>query len=325
MNIMEFPLVSFCIFSYQEEKFIAEAVDGALAQDYPNMEIIISDDCSTDKTINIIKSKTESYNGPHKIIINKNKHNLGIREHVNHILYDVAHGEFLVLAGGDDISRFDRVSRCVELMTQHPTVMSMSVRSQRIDENGTFLPMYSWESLSTGKYSVYTLSDYVNLDFMIFSGDSRVLRRRVIDSFPPLKYPTAEDIFLFVRSFICGDVLYLREPLVQYRQHSQSFMHISRNSKVDRNDQLKFEATCIAQFKEDIEYSLRKGYIKHTDLDMLTYKINQVIHFLYPKRRTFIWKCLNRSLKLLNKHIGIWMKRLNNEKLISFSEQSQIQ
>ncbi|MCK5536618.1 MAG: glycosyltransferase, partial [Bacteroidales bacterium] len=60
------PLISFTLFAYNQEKYIQEAVEGALSQTYSPLEIVISDDCSTDRTFEIIKELTEDYSGPHK-------------------------------------------------------------------------------------------------------------------------------------------------------------------------------------------------------------------------------------------------------------------
>jgi glycosyltransferase involved in cell wall biosynthesis len=67
MNSTQYPLVSLCIFTYNQEKYIREAVEGALSQDYPNLEIIISDDNSTDstydRTIDYVKKAGYEYVG----------------------------------------------------------------------------------------------------------------------------------------------------------------------------------------------------------------------------------------------------------------------
>lgn len=55
------PLVSIAMITYNHERFIANAIDSVLTQDYHNIEIIISDDLSTDKTIEIINKYTEQY------------------------------------------------------------------------------------------------------------------------------------------------------------------------------------------------------------------------------------------------------------------------
>jgi glycosyltransferase involved in cell wall biosynthesis len=49
------------MFAYNHERFIAEAVRGALSQTYSPLEIIISDDCSTDRTFEIIQSEVAGY------------------------------------------------------------------------------------------------------------------------------------------------------------------------------------------------------------------------------------------------------------------------
>lgn len=52
------PLITLAILTYNQAKYIAEAIDGALSQCYHPLEIIISDDCSQDVTYQIIKKKS---------------------------------------------------------------------------------------------------------------------------------------------------------------------------------------------------------------------------------------------------------------------------
>ena len=54
IELLEFPLVTFALFTYNQERYVREAVEGVLAQTYEPLEIIISDDCSTDMTFSII-------------------------------------------------------------------------------------------------------------------------------------------------------------------------------------------------------------------------------------------------------------------------------
>ncbi|MBR1871017.1 MAG: glycosyltransferase [Kiritimatiellae bacterium] len=58
---LEKPLVSFCISCYNQERYIAQALESAFAQTYGNMEIVISDDCSTDGTVGAIKDAIAKY------------------------------------------------------------------------------------------------------------------------------------------------------------------------------------------------------------------------------------------------------------------------
>ena len=58
------PLISFVLLAYKQEKYIREAVEGAFAQTYSPLEIILSDDASPDGTFEIIQEMAAAYQGP---------------------------------------------------------------------------------------------------------------------------------------------------------------------------------------------------------------------------------------------------------------------
>lgn len=287
---MNNPLVSFCLITYNQEKFILDALQGAVSQDYENIEIIVSDDCSTDDTYTIIGSFFENYKGNKKVILNRNAENIGIREHCNKILRELSHGDIIVLAAGDDVSLPERCSESVRIMKKHPEVSSLSCSSLKVDENLRTLNSYTagthW---ITGGYSLYSLSDYVLFyDWLIFSGDSRVIRRSVVDAFPPLRYPSAEDIFLFIRSLYIGSIALIRKPLVLYRQHCDSVMWQERekeekNIYATQEDIENFRNTTEKQIWEDFEYAIRNGYIEEQCREMVGEKLEWVLSYLRPK------------------------------------------
>ena len=99
-------LVSICIPTYNGEKFLIECLDSALDQTYTNIEILIVDDCSSDRTVKI----TESYLQKDKRIkIYKNTKNLGLVNNWNKCL-QLSKGEYIKFAFQDDIL----LSTCVE-------------------------------------------------------------------------------------------------------------------------------------------------------------------------------------------------------------------
>jgi glycosyltransferase involved in cell wall biosynthesis len=111
------PLVTFALFAYNQEKYIREAVEGAFSQTYEPLEIIMSDDCSTDRTFEVMKEMADAYVGLHKVQARKTAENRGVLGH----LLEVAHlaaGELIVLAAGDDVSKAGRVSEIVRVWTE---------------------------------------------------------------------------------------------------------------------------------------------------------------------------------------------------------------
>ena len=66
------PLLTFALAALNQERFIREAVEAAFAQTYSPLEIILSDDCSEDRTFEIMCEMAKAYRGPHRIVLNRN-------------------------------------------------------------------------------------------------------------------------------------------------------------------------------------------------------------------------------------------------------------
>src|SRR3954470_2116700 len=89
------PLVTFAVAAFNQERFIREAVEGAFGQTYSPLEIVLSDDCSRDRTFEIIREMAEGYRGPHKVILNRNPVQKSIGGHINRIM-EISQGEMIV-------------------------------------------------------------------------------------------------------------------------------------------------------------------------------------------------------------------------------------
>ena len=111
--IEERPLVTFALFAYNQEKYIREAVEGAFAQTYEPLEIILSDDCSTDRTFEIMEEMAAAYQGPHSVRCRKNCNNIGTIDHFLTVARE-SNGDLYVVAAGDDISYSHRVEKLNE-------------------------------------------------------------------------------------------------------------------------------------------------------------------------------------------------------------------
>lgn len=302
----KYPLVSYFVVSYNEEKYIREAVQSAFDQDYPNMEIVLSDDNSSDGTFEIMKEMAANYKGPHKVVLNQNVPNLGPRDHYCKVLYELCHGEYIVFADGDDISKPNRTSVSVDFMIKHPEVMSLSCESQLINENGEEIVRRSKMRASTTQTSIYTLDDFVAFDLINLSDDSRVIRRTLVDSFPPLQYSYAEDLFLFIRSLFIGSYAYLRQPLVLYRQRGDSLMGKSRKKRwASHSDIVRFNETTKKQITTDFEYAKSRGYISSEGLENVENKMNNYLRKISPAKRQLMNKIVRRIVLFLDGHFNI--------------------
>ena len=285
------PLVSYCIVSYNAEKFIQEAIESALNQDYYPMEIIISDDCSTDNTYEVIKNVTSEYKGDKKIIINRNEHNIGPRENYNKVMYELSKGEILIFGDGDDVSTTNRTSEYVKQFVRFPEIMMVSCLSDETYEDGTSM-MKNFEWSNT--VSIYNFEDFASNTFQrIYSGDSRGIRRDVIEKFPPLKYSQAEDMQVFVRCLMLGSGCYLRTPFVKRRHHDNNLSGKPMSQTV--------LTMWKKQIDTDIEYAFSQNYITKFIYTEFKRKIN-FVYWLYNvydvpllhSIKSFVYQLLNK-------------------------------
>jgi glycosyltransferase involved in cell wall biosynthesis len=133
-QLEERPLVTFALFAYNQEKYIREAVEGAFAQTYEPLEIILSDDCSTDRTFEIMQEMAEVYRGPHHVVARQSTVNRGLGLHIRDVV-EILNGAYVVVAAGDDVSLATRVAALVGLMHQEGTRLAVS-NYNRMSEMG---------------------------------------------------------------------------------------------------------------------------------------------------------------------------------------------
>lgn len=211
---MEFPLISFVLISYNQEAYIREALAGALLQGYPNLEIVVSDDCSEDDTFKIIKDVVSSYIGPHRITCSRNPVNLGIAGHINKV-NSLANGELIIIAAGDDISFPNRVTKIADAyLACNRTVHYFYSSAIEMDLDGVDREIVTSPGASNaGNRFRAGLSGYP-----LAVGATQAWSRLMINSFSPLgKRVWAEDQIFGFRGLLLGKVVYIDEPLVRYR------------------------------------------------------------------------------------------------------------
>lgn len=94
-----YPKVSVALITYNHEKYIRQALEGVLIQTYKNIEIVVADDCSTDKTMEIVLEYKEKYPEMFKIL--KTETNLGPAKNFRRLLH-ACDGDYIALLDGDD-------------------------------------------------------------------------------------------------------------------------------------------------------------------------------------------------------------------------------
>jgi len=209
------PLVSFPVCAYNQEQYIREAVTAAFAQTYSPLEIILSDDCSSDRTFEIMQEMVAEYKGPHFVRLNRNEKNLGVTRHSNKVI-EMCSGRFIVGSAGDDIAFPNRV----EIMAaewikrgMRPIVMW----SQMIWLSKDGVP---GELVIQSQPRIQTKREFLRYPATGLPGASEAFSKDIFEIFGYLdpKHASSEDVALAIRGVMLGNLVYVDVPTVYWRR-----------------------------------------------------------------------------------------------------------
>lgn len=129
----EWPLVTYVLLSFNHARFVRQAIESILAQDYPAIELIVVDDGSTDGSVELLRALSAERG--FRLL---EKSNGGVVSALN-AGAPLAAGEFIVPHASDDISHPGRTRAQVALLRENPEVGFTAGGIRKIDEGGEML------------------------------------------------------------------------------------------------------------------------------------------------------------------------------------------
>jgi len=213
MNDTPQPIVSICCITYNHEKFIAEAINGFLAQKLLfNIEIIIADDASNDRTPQIITDFQLAHPGRIKAFLHKQ--NKGMMDNLNFVLR-MCQGKYIALCEGDDYwTDPHKLQKQVEYLEGHPEC-ALCHHPVQILKDG-ILSKKKVVGRKIGDFKVYSIEKLTDKNFIYTS--SVVFKREVLDILPPwFSQLAVGDYPLFLFAGKMGNYCQLNEYMSVYR------------------------------------------------------------------------------------------------------------
>jgi len=213
------PVVSVVMPSYNHERFISEAIESVLAQDFDDLELIVVDDASTDASRDIIR-RYEADDSRIKVVFHES--NLGIARTQNDG-NDLATGQFLGYIDSDDVWMKDKVSQQLAVLESNDDLVVWT-EGKVIDEGGK--PVGTSFSELVGSVSEKKNGDIFQelLERSCIMG-STVLYKRAnqgdIRWDKRLKYAGDWNFHLDLAAKY--EFYYIAEPLAKYRVHADNF------------------------------------------------------------------------------------------------------
>jgi glycosyltransferase involved in cell wall biosynthesis len=137
-RLKNFPLVTAFVGCYNHSRFVEECLNSVRHQTYPNLQVIIFDDCSKDNSVSVIDTWLKKHRLDWQFI--SHPRNIGICASLNEVLR-LARGEYISMVAADDVWLPDKTARQVEMMEQMPWDVGVLYSDAfQVDENGEMLP-----------------------------------------------------------------------------------------------------------------------------------------------------------------------------------------
>lgn len=227
---MKSPGVSVLIPTYNYARHLPEAIESVLEQDWRDLELLISDDCSTDGSREVIARYAAQDS---RVRFHIHRANLGLVENWNWCLAE-ARGEYVKFLFGDDkLATPQALTKLVNLLDTNPSAVLAASARFVIDENSRVTNL--WDSVGLpglhkgAEVIARSMDQYGNI---IGEPSVVMFRRRDAARGFNVGYRQLVDLEMWFALLETGDLAYAAEPLCCFRQHARQQTEANRSNQL---------------------------------------------------------------------------------------------
>ena len=293
-NIM--PLVSIVITSYNRAHWIGQAIQSALDQDYHNLEIIISDNNSTDNTDEVIKS----FCSDSRIKYYKNETNIGMLANFQKASLELASGEYITYISSDDYLVNNKfISDSISKFCEYPNLNQVSAKMliHNVKENTLVDNVCFTNCKNTFYKEIYVKGEEVFLKFpkvysLCFGG--YIFKRSHLNKITCFTECICGDILIILQLLLLGDISFNKENTYVQRVHENNFSNQNINSD--------YYITNLSHITIPAQFALTNSNIKFNLIEK--WKKQMLFNYVRTAYIT-LGKQTNEELKYLMQYIQI--------------------
>lgn len=201
-------MISVCMATYNGHKYIGEQINSILVQLGANDELVISDDGSTDGTIDLISSYNDG-----RIRLYENDRHHGVVGNFENSL-SKARGEYVFLADQDDVWSKEKINTCLPLLDEYDMLVhnALFINASGEEIGGDF---FSYRKSKSGFWNNLYRNSYI--------GCCMCFKKSILDR--ALPFPQSilwHDMWIGLVAEKSGNVCFLNKPLLYYRRHENN-------------------------------------------------------------------------------------------------------
>lgn len=206
--------ISVIISAYNHEKFIAKAIDSVLNQSFQDLELIITDDNSTDRTAEIIYKYQDS-----RLIFSKNTQNFGMVINTNNSIKK-ARGEYIAILNSDDFWEPNKLQKQIDFMQQNPNCDLCFTLANMVDDDDKIINNPKSNPFEFQNFSPSQMANYLFFHNNFLCYPSVLIKKSIfnkINFFNPA-FLILLDTDLWLRCSLAGiEIKIINEKLTNFR------------------------------------------------------------------------------------------------------------
>jgi len=220
------PRVSIGLPVFNGEKYIEDTLDSILTQTYPDFELIIIDNASTDQTSQICRAYAAK---DKRIHYYRNKINVGAVSSHNHA-FKLSSGKYFKWAAHDDVLAPEFLSRCINVLDSDPSIVLCHSKTACIDERGKQVGIYNYKVRSDSLKPHERFGDLVierrQPSWVLIFG---LIRSDILRKTPLMGTYIGSDYNLLVELSLIGRIYEIPEVLFFRRSHPETYGYRAEN------------------------------------------------------------------------------------------------
>lgn len=286
---MDEPLVSILVISYNSSRFILETLDSAFSQSYKNVELVVSDDGSSDNTVEIVKKWMQDHRSRFvRCVVLESPHNTGIPANCNRAV-KAARGEWIRIIAGDDLLTKDGIMLQIAFAKEEMNVIVSDILCFKGSSNpmepfgviriGESLPWF----FETDAQSQYR---YLLYHYNIGLGISTIVRRNVYEKVAMYdeRYPLEEDTMFQLNLTKLGIKYYYYQcPATYYRVH-ESVSNTNDEAVMNK----KYEETKMRIRRENIYPDIAWYDVTYWETELIDYLLYYLTFHVFNNKKSLI-------------------------------------
>lgn len=217
-------MINIVMATYNGEKFIREQLDSIFSQTFTDWRLIVSDDCSTDETVNIVREYQEAY--PNKILLIENQEPSGSAQNNFYRALKYATADYIMLSDQDDVWLPGKVEETFSVMKQleeaYGKELPLLVHTDLkvVDENLKVInsSIFDMQNMDSGRCALNNL-----LVQNIVTGCTVMVNKNLLSFLEKTpKHSVMHDMWMALIASAFGEIGFLNKSTILYRQHGKN-------------------------------------------------------------------------------------------------------